>query len=88
MALLPFLILTPIQAARFREETAGDENQLDPRLIAGGPQIGKYALPRRVIDDPAFAERQDALLMLPEVAMDVELAWPPTDGDLSRVGVS
>lgn len=79
MALLPFLIMSPQQAARFREETAGDENQLNPRLINGGPQVGKYALPRRVIDDPAFAERQDALLMLTEVAMDTDLAWPPEE---------
>lgn len=83
MALLPFLIMSPQQAARFREETAGDDNQLDPRLIAAGPQIGKYALPRRVLDDSAFAERQDALLMLTEVAMDTDIAWPPTEEELA-----
>lgn len=77
MAVLPFLIMTPLQAARFREETAGDENRLEPRLIDAGPQAGKYALPRRVIDDPAYAVRQDALLMLTEVALDIDAAWPP-----------
>lgn len=84
MALLPFLIMSPLQAARFREETAGDENQLDPRLINGGLYAGKYALPRRVIDDPAFADRQDALLMLTEVAMDTDAAWPPEDEPAAR----
>lgn len=77
MAILPFLLMTDIQAARFREETAGDENRLEPRKIMGGGHAGKYALPRRVIEDPAYAERQDALLMLTEVALDIDVAWPP-----------
>lgn len=79
MSILPFLIMSSIQAARFREETAGDDNRLEPRLIEAGPQAGKYALPRRVLDDPAHAGRQDALLMLSEVALDVETAWPPQE---------
>ena len=74
--LLPFLVMSAQQAARFREETENDENRLDPRLIDAGPHVGKYALPRAVLDDPAYASRQDALLMLPEVAMDADVAWP------------
>jgi hypothetical protein len=79
MALLPFLTMTALQAARFREETAADESRLEPRLIEAGPHAGKYALPRRVLDDPAFANRQDALLMLTEVALDTDAAWPPVE---------
>ena len=54
MAILPFLIMSPEQAARFREETAEDENRLDPRLIEGGEHAGKYALPRRVLVIPVL----------------------------------
>jgi hypothetical protein len=77
MALLPFLLMDNLQAARFREETAGDQNRLEPRLIEGGVHKNKYAIPRRVLDDPAYSDRQDALLMLNEVALETEVAWPP-----------
>ena len=73
---LPFLIMSPLQSARFREETAADENRLEPRLVEAGPYKGQYAIPRRVIDDPAFAARQDALLMLPEAVIDTDVAFP------------
>jgi hypothetical protein len=79
MPQLPFLIMSAQQAARFREETAGDENQLDPREISVGPHAGKFALPRRVMDDPVFAERQDALLMLTEVVLNTDVVWPPQE---------
>lgn len=82
MSELPFLIMNTLQAARFREETAGDENRLEPREILAGPNAGKFALPRRVLDDPAYAERQDALLMLSEVVLDTDVAWPPEPDDL------
>lgn len=77
MPILPFLIMDTLQAARFREETASDENKLEPREIIGGPKAGKWALPRRVMEDPAFEDRQDMFLMLDEVALDTDEAWPP-----------
>jgi hypothetical protein len=76
--LLPFLLMSQQQAARFREETAADDNKLDPRLIDAGPYAGWYALPRRVMDDPAHATRHDAFLMLQEVDFDTDEAWPPS----------
>lgn len=76
MTLYPYLIMTPQQAARFREATATDQHQLDPREIVAGKHAGKYALPRRVMDDPNHAERKDAFLMLIEVALDEAEAWP------------
>ena len=76
MTVLPFLIMTQQQAARFREETAGDENRLDPRLIEAGPYRGKYALPERVLYDDAFEDRRDAFRMLDAVSFDTDVAWP------------
>lgn len=81
MSLLPYLLMNAQQAARFREETAGDQYGLDPREIEVGPYKGKYALPRRVMDDPHHAERKDAFLMLTEVAVDEDEAWPPYTGE-------
>lgn len=46
--LLPFYVMSALQAARLRELTAGDENRLDPRLVDAGPQAGKYVLPKRI----------------------------------------
>jgi len=79
MAILPYLVMTDIQAARFRDETARDTNRLEPRLIEGGPHKGKYGLPARVSADPAHAARRDAFLMLQEVALDIEAAFPQPD---------
>lgn len=75
--LLPFFVMTDIQAARLRELTQNQPNRLDPRLIEGGPHKGKYALPKRIAQDPAFTAHYDAFALLTEVAMDVEIAWPP-----------
>lgn len=76
MAILSFLVMSDIQAARFRNETARDTNRLEPRLIEGGPHKGKYGLNASVLNDPAHATRRDALLMLTEVALDIETAFP------------
>lgn len=72
----PFLLMTELQAARFREETAGDENRLDPREIIAGPQRGKYVLPERVMFADEFEARRDAFRMLSVVSLDIEEAWP------------
>lgn len=74
--LLPFLMLTEQQAARFREATAGSENRLEPRLVEAGPYKGKYVLPRRVMFDPAFAAQADAFALLTDVQMDTSVAFP------------
>lgn len=76
MAVLPFLIMETLQAARLRELTQGGQNQLDPRLIEGGPYKGKWALPKRVAQDPVYVDHYDAFALLTEVALDTELAWP------------
>lgn len=78
MAILPFLVMSDVQAARFREETQHDENRLDPRLVEAGPYKGKYVLPERVMMDPAHEQRRDAFRMLTSITMDIDLAWPPT----------
>ncbi len=73
-----YLLMTALQAARFRDETAQDENRLDPIQIHTGPHAGKFALPRRVMDDPAFADRQDAFLMLGyDLPLDAEVFVDP-----------
>ncbi len=79
MAVLPFLIMETLQAARLRELTQGGQSQLDPRLIDGGPYKGKWALPKRIAQDPDFAAHYDAFALLTEVAMDAEIAWPPSE---------
>jgi hypothetical protein len=77
MAELPFLVMDKLQAARFRDETSGDDNRLEPREItAAGPHKGKFALPERVLNDPNFAARRDALLMLgAPVVLDTAVAF-------------
>jgi hypothetical protein len=79
--LLPFLMMSEQQAARFREETAADENRLEPRRVEAGPSAGKYVLPERVQFDDAFIERRDALRMLETKQLDTELAWPQAPED-------
>jgi hypothetical protein len=73
----PFLLMTELQAARFREETAGDENRLDPREVMTGPQRGKYVLPERVLFANEFEARRDAFRMLTVVSLDIDEAFPP-----------
>lgn len=77
--ILPFLVMNELAAARFREATANAENRLEPRLIEGGPHAGKYALPERVKNDPAFDANDDAFALLTTVALDVDVAWPPSE---------
>jgi hypothetical protein len=73
---LPFLIMTPVQAANFRDQTRGAENQLDPVLIRGGQYVNRYALPSRVKYDPAHADKLMALTLLTEVSLDIDEAFP------------
>lgn len=75
--MLNCLILDAGQAASVQEETADSENRLRPILIIGGDYAGSYALPARVLDDPAFADFHDTLVAFPQVELDPEVAWPP-----------
>lgn len=77
MAELSYLIMDKLQAARFRDETAGDQDRLVPREItAAGPHKGKFALPERVMFAEAHAARRDAFLMLgAPVLLDADLAF-------------
>jgi hypothetical protein len=77
--MMPFLAMSETQAAAFREETLGDQNRLDPRLVDAGPYKGKYVLPERVIYDEAHIAHRDAFRMLNKVNLDTVLAWPPVE---------
>lgn len=74
---LPYLLNTAENAADIREITAADENRLDPIEVRAGPHKGKFALPKRIIFDPAFEGRRDALRMWQDVQLDVDEAFPP-----------
>lgn len=74
--LLPFLIMPALAAAKFREETAGDEDRLEPRKIEAGPYALQYALPLRVTTDPAHEAHYDAFAVLTQVALDADIAFP------------
>lgn len=77
MALSAFIMMSAIEAAKFRDETATDTDRLDPVLVRGGYHKGKYVLPVRVKTDPTFRTRWDAFNMCDEVALDTEEAFPP-----------
>ena len=79
MPVMPFFMMSPIQAANFNSMTQGQGNQLNPRLVDAGQYAGKYVLPTRVRNDEAYAADifQSAFAMLTEVAIDPEVAWPP-----------
>jgi len=72
---LPFLIMSELEAARFREATAGEQNRLDPRKVDLGTHKGKYVLPERVKFDPAFTDQRDAFAVMETVALDVEAVF-------------
>jgi hypothetical protein len=74
---LPYLLNTSENAADMREITAADQHKLDPIEIRGGPHKGKFALPERVIYDPNFEDRRDALRMWQQVDLNIEEAFPP-----------
>lgn len=71
-----FIVMSALEAARFRDATANDKNRLEPTEIVGGIHRGKYALPARVKTDPAFEDRWDAFAMCNEVALDIDVAFP------------
>jgi hypothetical protein len=78
--ILPFLLMTPIQAAHFREQTLAAQHRLDPVLVRGGPFKDRYVLPTRVMNDPQHADKLVGLTLLTEVVVDVDVAFPPDPG--------
>lgn len=74
--LLPFIVMSSLGAARFRDATSSDMDRLEPIEIIGGPHKGKFALPARVKADRAFEDRWDAFAMCDEVALDILIAFP------------
>ncbi len=76
---MPFIVMSATQAARFREETAGDVFGLTPRMVDAGPFKGKYVLREELIFKEEYAERRDALRMLPVEIIETTTAWPPVD---------
>ncbi|HEX8414602.1 MAG TPA: hypothetical protein VF637_12070 [Sphingomicrobium sp.] len=68
--------MSDIAAARFREQTAGDENRLEPRKVEGGTYKNQFVLPERVKSDPNHAAHYDAFAVLNTVAIDTEIAFP------------
>lgn len=81
MAVLPFLVMDTLQAARLRELTQNSVHKLDALLIDAGVHKGKWALPKRIMLDPAYEMHYDAFSLLTEVAFDPEVAWPPVEED-------
>ena len=75
-----FLLMDPLEAARWRDLTAGEFARLDPVRVQGpAAYIGKYAIPARVKTDPTLQSHWDAFAMLPEVALDTEVAFPMSE---------
>jgi hypothetical protein len=77
MELANYRVLTPTQAADFREMTLGAEHQLNPILVRGGVHLNKFVLPDRVTRDPNHEDKWGMLLMLPYVTLDNEVIFPP-----------
>jgi len=84
--ILPFLIMTELEAARLREATMGQLNKLDPRRVDLGPRAGRYILPERVKYDEAFAQNRDAFALMETVVLDAdEIFAPPSPEELMRI---
>lgn len=76
MSILPFFVMTELDAAQFRDATAGREHRIEPRKIEGGMHKNKWAIPARVSTDPNHADLATAFAVMTEVAIDVDEAWP------------
>lgn len=81
--ILPFLIMSPVEAARWRDLTKNDVYKVDPILIRAGGYQGKYAVAARLKADPDYQTHWDAFAMCDEVALDVASAFPPSPEDLA-----
>ncbi|UXS01616.1 hypothetical protein [Agrobacterium tumefaciens] len=84
--LLPFLVITEIEAARLREATQGQIYTLDPRKVDLGKYAGKYVLPERVKYDENYRDNRDAFAIMETVALDADAIFaPPSPEELARL---
>lgn len=74
--LLPFFLMTPIQAANMNQATQGRADTLEARLVAAGPYAGKYVFGTEVADDPNFEDLKAMFAVLPVAAIETDEAWP------------
>lgn len=81
--LLPFMLMTDVGAAFFRQDTAGDENRLDPVRVRGGTYTGKWALNANLKTNTDFEHLWPVFNQLSVVALDIEVAFPPTPEELA-----
>lgn len=79
MALLSFFSMSALKAADLLAATQGRENTLEPRRVEAGPGAGKWVIPSKVEDDPAFADLAPVFAVLDRVGLDTDVAWPPEE---------
>lgn len=77
MPLLSFFSMTALKAADLLAATEGRANVLEPRRVEAGPSAGRYVVPTKVADDPAFADLAPVFAVLDRVGLDTDVAWPP-----------
>ncbi len=75
--IMPFFVMSALQAAQFNQATAGRTERLEPVLVRGGTDAGKYALPTRVEADPAFEDLAAAFAVMTPKALAPDVAFPP-----------
>ena len=71
-----YLVMNEAKAEELESLTEGREHRLDPRLIEGGENAGRYALPIAVKYDPAFVDLMGHLGYLFMVELDPAEAFP------------
>lgn len=80
MPIKAFRVMSPVQAAHFREQTAGLQHRLDPiEVLSPGPYLGRYVVGSNVLFDENHADKRAALLMLTEIALDTSALQPPAE---------
>jgi hypothetical protein len=74
-----FIVLSAYQADKLKKATAAAENRLVARKIDAGDSAGKFALPERVMEDPAFVAFSDTLENYPIIDAEPADLWPPVE---------
>lgn len=78
--LLRFWLMNASQAAALNTTGTDAEQQLEPREIDMGVHTGKFVLPYRVIQNEAFRDLWDAILMCEDVTLETDdIFLPPPD---------
>ena len=73
-----YIILTASQAIAVRGTTVNGA-ALDPIAILGGPELGRFALPERVLDDADHASRKAVLAARWVIELNDDIAFPSTE---------